>query len=460
MYEFKHVARLQRMKFALLGSDTDSLLLAKAARALGHEIIWAGDIHDPTDFRTWLPNADRVLVSCDDDPHADWHSLLDRQMTDAVLVGRGSQPLEQRTTQLIQLARQGIHLLVTHPVVPSVLSYFEIDMAHREGRSVFRSFHPTMGHPVIGELARWVCQGHPQLGSVGQIVCERMTRERLPEIVHQLFSRDVLLLTSIAGGLNRLGAVGTTSEDARLASLNVQMTGQLEKMVHWSIGPVDDKPCMLVTLVGELGRLVLRVDETGYPTRLTLAREGKREELSLAGYLISQVERDSQIERMQRQEEISTSPTGRIGADVAADAIERFIGAMREGGTGKENVDSAEPWDHSVLGELPSLSSALMAMELTDTIEISLQKGRMIDVHQQELTERMAFRGTMSAVGCGMLVVLPILFITLGWLAGHMGWSVAHYWPHGLLLMMGSFLLLQLLPWMVGSSEKRAESEK
>ena len=54
-------------------------------------------------------------------------------------------------------------------------------------------------------------------------------------------------------------------------------------------------------------------------------------------------------------------------------------------------------------------------MELTDTIEISLRCGRMIDVHRQQLTEELSFRGTMSAVGCGALLVLPALLIFAGW---------------------------------------------
>ena len=98
-------------------------------------------------------------------------------------------------------------------------------------------------------------------------------------------------------------------------------------------------------------------------------------------------------------------------------------------------------------------------MELTDTIEISLRRGRMIDVHHQQLTEQMAFKGMMSAVGCGMLAVLPMLLLGLGWIAGKLGLPIASYWPHGLLILLGLFLALQALPWLLYAKQKPAERD-
>jgi hypothetical protein len=85
-------------------------------------------------------------------------------------------------------------------------------------------------------------------------------------------------------------------------------------------------------------------------------------------------------------------------------------------------------------------------MELADTIEISLRRGRVIDVHSQQLTEQLSFRGTMSAVGCGLLLAAPPLMILLGWIAGKLGAPVAQYWPHALLSALALFLGFQLLP--------------
>ena len=85
-------------------------------------------------------------------------------------------------------------------------------------------------------------------------------------------------------------------------------------------------------------------------------------------------------------------------------------------------------------------------MELADTIEISLRRGRMIDVHDQQLSEDLAFKGTMSAAGCGVLMILPPLLLIVGWLAEQVGLPVASYWPHCLLALLVLFLVFQLFP--------------
>ena len=117
------------------------------------------------------------------------------------------------------------------------------------------------------------------------------------------------------------------------------------------------------------------------------------------------------------------------GADGSASALKRFVETIQLG----DGASSTWP-------------SALHALELTDTIEISLRRGRMIDVHQQQLTEQLAFKGTMSAAGCAVLMVLPPLLLTGGWLAEHAGLPVASYWAHALLALLALFLGFQLLP--------------
>ncbi len=126
--------------------------------------------------------------------------------------------------------------------------------------------------------------------------------------------------------------------------------------------------------------------------------------------------------------------------DAASQAIERFVNAVTAGN------GSASTW-----------TQALAAMELTDTIEISLRRGRMIEVHQQQLTEQLAFKGTMSALGCGVLLLLPPLLLFCGWAAGLIGLPVAKYWPHVLLALLAMFLGLQLIPKLLFKELKRDE---
>jgi hypothetical protein len=110
-------------------------------------------------------------------------------------------------------------------------------------------------------------------------------------------------------------------------------------------------------------------------------------------------------------------------------AMARFVAAMESGST------STSTW-----------LDALHAMELTDSIEISLRRGRMIDVHHQQLTEHLAFKGTMAAAGCGLLFFLVPLIVAVGWIAGAFGVPIGQFGPHLLLALLAVFLGLQFLP--------------
>jgi hypothetical protein len=97
-------------------------------------------------------------------------------------------------------------------------------------------------------------------------------------------------------------------------------------------------------------------------------------------------------------------------------------------------------------------------MELTDSIEISLRRGRMIDVHHQQLTEHLAFKGTMAAAGCGLLFLLVPLFFFMAWIAGRLGVPIGDFAPHVLLGLLAIFLGLQFLPKLIyRQGEPRAE---
>ena len=88
-------------------------------------------------------------------------------------------------------------------------------------------------------------------------------------------------------------------------------------------------------------------------------------------------------------------------------------------------------------------------MEIVDTIELSLQKGRTIEVHQQRLTEQLAFRGTMAAFGCGLLLLAFFALVVAGLLGDVLGVPLKDYWPIALLAVLAVFLLMQALPWLV-----------
>ena len=97
-------------------------------------------------------------------------------------------------------------------------------------------------------------------------------------------------------------------------------------------------------------------------------------------------------------------------------------------------------------------------MEVVDAVELSLQKVRMIDVYQQQLTERLAFRGTMAAVGCGLLLISFVVLVAVTILGGAErpgGNPLFRSWGVLLLAVLAFFLLLQALPLLAARLKPR-----
>jgi FtsH-binding integral membrane protein len=100
-------------------------------------------------------------------------------------------------------------------------------------------------------------------------------------------------------------------------------------------------------------------------------------------------------------------------------------------------------------------------MEVVDAVELSLEKNRTIDVHQQQLTERLAFRGVMSALGCGLLLIgfLALVLVTIfGGAEGEGRAKVLTSWPFILLAVLALFLVLQLVPLLVGKRPRQNQA--
>jgi hypothetical protein len=212
----------------------------------------------------------------------------------------------------------------------------------------------------------------------------------------------VELLDTIAGPLDRLGALGSPDETATYSGLSVQLLGKSQVPIRWSVGPADLSSNPSLTFVGEQGRVRFEFNDTG----TFYASESANQSLA--------------------------------SSRTAAECIENLVSALNSSGAQRTT------WP-----------SALRAMELADTIEISLRRGRMIDVHRQQLTEELSFRGTMSAVGCGVLLLLPPLLIFAGWIAELVGLPVAEYWAHLLLALLALFLLLQFAPKLLIKRNRR-----
>lgn len=401
------------MKLAILGTDGNIVQLATAARKLGHQIAWTGDIRSQ-DAATL-----RQLVASLSDQAGEWESLLDQDAVNAVLVGTGTAPHDQRAEQLKRLTAAAVPLLTVQPVLDSVLPYYEIDMTRRETGALVQHYNPRAHHPDAAQLADQVCGQHAQLGEIHQLVCERRLADTSRAAVLAAFVRDIELIASIAGPIRRVSAIGPASPDASFASLQVQMTSTMIPSLRWSVGTTMPTSALAqFTLLGDHGSVALR--------------ELRADANADSQWQIETVIGDEQNVQLMEVGDPATAAIKRLAAAVsAADAEQRAA--------------------------LSTWEAATRAMEVVDAVELSLQKGRTIEVFQQQLTERLAFRGTMAAFGCGLLLLAffaVLVVAVLGGAEGILQEKIAPSWPIIMLAGLAFFLLLQAVPFLVQRKDK------
>jgi hypothetical protein len=202
--------------------------------------------------------------------------------------------------------------------------------------------------------------------------------------------------------------------------------------VRWSVGSRSNHGNALeTTLVGERGSVTLHAWDAAtndFPAwRLTTTADGQRNEQTLQP------------------------------SDAAKIAIDRLAAAIAE----KKRSSNLSEATISVPAAGSTWEAATRAMEVVDAVTLSLEKGRTIDVFQQQLTERLAFRGAMAALGCGLLLVsfFVIVVITLlGGAEGAGGQPLAPFWPLALLGVLAFFLVLQAVPLLASKAKKRRKT--
>lgn len=400
------------MQLALLGTDPDALALLTAAVAAGHDVVWLGEVRpeEATEVRRLVPH---LGVS------ADWELLLDRSLADAVVVGQGTASTDLRAEQLKRLATDTAALLVVHPATNSVLTYYEVDMARRESGCIVRHYNPLAGHPVVAELAGWVRQGHESVGRVVQVTCDRALAEPTREAVLGQFSRDAELLRAVLGDISSTSAIGPRDHASSYASLQVQMAVDGDVSARWSVAPpAGEAQGARLALIGQRGTVTLSMS----------AGAASRDKWEL------------------RTEAAGGSESRPLPAwDPARASIDALGAALA-------SVDSTEAAAAS------TWETATEAMEVADAVELSLQKGKSVDVHHQKLTEQLAFRGTMAALGCGLLtlgLLVLVVMTMLGGVEAVWGQPLMPSWPLVLFGLLAVFLLLQAVPLLVGKRKPR-----
>ena len=172
--------------------------------------------------------------------------------------------------------------------------------------------------------------------------------------------------------------------------------------VRWSIGRVEDVAGLEFSLLGTEGKAVLRLADNASAWRLNVhSRHG-----------------------IETHEFAANSP------------LLTAIECIKEGS-----------W-----ANCPQWLDAVKAVELTEAVERSLIKGRTVEIQLEQASEAGNFKGLMTSVGCGILILGLVLIAAaavshrLAVAAGMHGLAdLLEKWPYLFLLLLGLFLLLQAL---------------
>ncbi len=396
------------MNFAIIGIDEDAAALAEGAVEAGHQIVWLDSAG--TQASRIAPLAPQARRG------EDWQTLLDGSLAEAIIVGSApEQEQELRQDQLRRLAQAAVPLLVVHPVVDSLLFYLEIDMIAREAGGLLQHYFPGVRHPALETMAGLLndADAPEGLGTAEQILCERYLSCRDPQPVTRAFARDIDLLEPLAGPFNEITALGGSRGSTDYTNLAVQLAGSARVPVRWSVHSVQGSELGKITLIGQRGSVELSMPADPEAWRLVprLGEAGEEEEVVFDEH------------------------------QPARSAIAAFAESLGGGAAGST-------WRR-----------ATRAMELADSIELSLRKGRTIEVHFQVLSEQTAFRGTMAMFGCGLLLVLPLLVVLAGILGDVFGVPLLEYWYVPVLALMVLFLVFQSVVKLLLATDSSTDAD-
>ena len=394
------------MKLGLLGIDTRIAEVVSAAAMRGDTIALGCD----------LPAAGPLaaVVAADVPRDPSWESLLDPRVCDAVLVG-GDGWNDNRADGVRALVQAGRTLLLSHPLVLSMLWAYELDMIRGDSGARLIPFLPDRLHPFIRRLQERIEAGLADadpLGPVETIGMERRLVDRSRDAVLRALAIDADLARVLAGDPSRLSTLGAADADAAWNTLAVGLSGPTQVPVRWQVVR-GERPGLRITLVHARGSSAVEIPDADL--------------------------------------DITTQPDGTPWKWIGdpADSVPFDRGAIM--------LDLLHGHRQPTTIAPAAWSDAARAIELAETVPRSLAKGRAIDLHQEEFSELGTFRGTMASLGCGLVLaalLLLVLATLVGGIAREAGWEwgerIAGIWPQVVLAVLGLFLALQLLPLLIG----------
>jgi hypothetical protein len=405
------------MKLALLGADDESLALIRwAVREGGHELVSAFDLAGRTnDVQAIAP---QVRLN------EDWESLVLGSTVDAVIIARAGAGLtsatgipddERRAEQLRKLAQAAVPMLVFCPACEAIVG-FEIEMIRRDvGGVILPVFLESTNLDFHYFFDLYQKHDSSPIGRVEQILIERQQLDRSRNSVLTRFARDVALIREQLGDVRSINASGPpvtlgrdplgpkSKELPSLANLSMQMGGDWDVALRWSMGPVVEREGATVVLLGSQGRAKLSMPADG-PWVKEL--QGDVHELPSAA------ESNAAFNLRQLQHARDEPPA----------------------------------WSQAWL-------NACRDQEVAEAVDRSLARGRTIELFGEEHTEEDSFKGVMAVGGCLLLsMALLVVFVATvveGLRLPLRDWMIWKYWPIYLLVPVVVFLLLQLLQFAV-----------
>jgi len=283
-------------------------------------------------------------------------------------------------------------------------------MIRRDTGAVLVPCLPDRLHPLVGRLRDAVeaaIAGVGDLGPIESIHCERRLADRTKAAVLSAFCRDVDLVRAVVGDPERLSTLAAAADSA-WPSLAIGLTSAMGIPTRWQVAPAGVPGLSIRLQSAAAEAVVVAPDDLDVPWTWNGVR---------------------------------SEPFDRGRATL--DALDLALGR----GTSSRAVDAipAAGW-----------SDAARAIELAETVPRSLARGRAIDLHREEYTDLGTFRGTMASLGCGLIMLALVVVIVATLAAGvarELGWNavsgIADAWPAIVLVVLGLFLALQVIPLLI-----------
>ena len=394
------------MKFALFGIDSETARLAREIEASGdHDVVWYCPVGD-SDV------SDSAFTKVKASPDDDWLVSLDRSAAEAVVVARQDDE-PQLLESLRRLTEAQLPLVLSHPLNFSVMAYYEIELIVASSTASVIPLLTARWNPTVRQIVESVpaddarAAAGDTLGAVRQVEIDRAVAPGDLPTVLRSFAQDIDTIRQFAGDLTEVAAMGARGDLGEVVPIAAQMSGPKGVLARWSASSAD----------GQAG------------TRMTIVGEDRKVTLEML---------DGQIWQL-------------AGADAALPS------------TGAGLLDGLVDRLQGPAGKRHYWRDVIQSLELTEALEKSLRRGRVVRLNLEGRSESSAFKGTMASIGCALLVATVFLLASsavvlkfakdsgLTWLVAIVGKV-----PDVLAGVFCVFLLIQLLRYLIPTKDDSA----